>query len=286
MVIGAGTVVSAAAGGPVPPFLDYDGAPVVEVDAHAHPDVVLHVAGSGSNLPLTRALARAFESRGRGRVIVHASIGSRGGIRATRDRAVELGLISRRLTPAERTLGVVEHPYARTPVSFAAHPSVPVDDLTTAEILALYRGERSTWPDGTRVVVLQREPGDSSHRAVEAVVPQFGPVNERAYEEARWSVLHHDAAMREALENTTGALGLFGQGAIPALAGFKPLRVNGVTPGTEPMDGSRYPFHKDLSLVSLGNPVGLRADFLAFVRSEEGRALIRDLGYMPLPAED
>ena len=64
----------------------------------------------------------------------------------------------------------------------AAHPSVPDRDITSEVLVQLYDGKRDTWSDGSRVVVLQRESGDSSHRSVTRVLPAFDEVNRRAYE--------------------------------------------------------------------------------------------------------
>ena len=48
--------------------------------------------------------------------------------------------------------------------------------------LAIYGGERTTWSDGSPIVVLQRERGDSSHRVVADKVPGFAEANEAAWE--------------------------------------------------------------------------------------------------------
>ena len=62
-------------------------------------------------------------------------------------------------------------PYARAPVMFAVHASVPDKDLATEDLVQIFAGERTTWSDGSKIVVLQREQGDSSHGAVAALVP-------------------------------------------------------------------------------------------------------------------
>jgi phosphate transport system substrate-binding protein len=135
------------------------------------------------------------------------------------------------------------------------------------------------------VVVLQREEGDSSHRIFDAALPGFAEINEAAYDAGRWRVLHHDGGMRDALINTPGAVGLFGQGAIPPRASFRALTIDGVAPTVENVESGRYPFHKTLSFVTRGEPTGLTAALLEFVASSEGRALIREAGYVPVGEE-
>src|SRR4051812_8497016 len=85
------------------------------------PDDSLGLAGSGSNLPLTYLLVEAFRARNpQSKVIVHESIGSSGGVRAVRDGAVGVGLISRPLTAEEEGYGLTVTPYARVAVVVAA----------------------------------------------------------------------------------------------------------------------------------------------------------------------
>ncbi|MBL8975149.1 MAG: substrate-binding domain-containing protein [Myxococcales bacterium] len=102
----------------------------------ARPAEVVHLAGSGSNLPLTRALAEAFESSHEGRhVVVFDSIGSTGGIHAAYDDVVDFGLVSRPLRDSEVALNLVVAPYARVPVVVAVNLGVPDDSISLPELL-------------------------------------------------------------------------------------------------------------------------------------------------------
>lgn len=247
----------------------------------------LTLAGSGSNLPLTRALVEAFRKHHpETKIFVHASIGSGGGVRAVRDGAVDIGLVSRALTEEEGRLGLVVTPHVRVAVVVATHPSVPDRCVASAELAAILSGARSTWSDGSRRVVLLRERGDSSFLAVSRGVPGLAEENDAAYRAGRWRVLYDDRAMQEALVSTEGAMGVFDLGAIASQRlPIKVLCVDGVTASNEEVVAGRYPFWKDLAFVTDGPAGGLRADLLRFAGSEEGRALAASLGYIPLPIE-
>jgi phosphate transport system substrate-binding protein len=268
-----------------PPFLRDEVIAERVPEVHHHAADLLHVAGSGSNLRLTRALARAFHLRSGTRVIVQPSIGSRGGIAAVRDGAVEVGLVSRPLTPAERAQGLVEVPYARTPVMVAAHPSVPVDELTVEELVEIYAGERTAWPDGSPIVVLQREPGDSSHRAAEGAWAGFADADDSARGRGLWRVLTTDAELEETLVATPGAIGLHAQGAVVDATQLAALRIGSVAPTLENVRSGAYPATKDLAFVTRGQPQGRIREFLDFVASADGATLITEAGYVVLGAE-
>ena len=271
--------------GPQPAYLGADAQPAVIEEGAPKPANLLRLAGSGSNLPLTRGLAHAFVARRPWlRVRVHESIGSGGGVRATSDRAIEIGLISRTLEPRESERGLVALPYARVAVVLAANPSVSVRGVDRQGLLDLYAGRREHWPDGSPVVLLQREPGDSSHAAVYAAVPEFESVDEAAWEAGRGRKLFHDRAMQEALISTPGAVGLFDQGL--ALIQELPIIVlefENLRPTKEAVAAGDYPLFKDLSFVlpsEEADPLAL--EFIAFVYSAEGQRIIDESGYVPL----
>ncbi len=271
--------------GPQPPYLG--GTPPAQLGERASPKPanLLRLAGSGSNLPLTRALADAFTgTRPWLRVRVHESIGSGGGARAAADRAIELGLISRPLKPHEYELGLDTIPYARVAVVFAANPSVPVRGLTRSMVLDLYSGRQTHWSDGSPVIVLQREPGDSSHLAAHTVIPGFAEVDEAAWATRRWRVLYSDRAMQEALLSTPGSVGLFDRGlvAIQDLP-LALLEYEGKRARLDTMRDGSYPLSKELAFVlPTDQPDPLALEFIAFVFSSEGQAVIDASGYLPL----
>lgn len=276
----AAWVVVSDADQPLPPFLTAAGPRPAAPGAVRHDG--LRMAGSGSNLPLTRSLGAAFSQARSRHAVVHASIGSGGGVQALLDGVVDIALVSRPLRDGEREQGLVATPYARVPVVIAAHASVPDDGVTQAQLVAIFDGTRGTWADGSPIAVLQRERGDSSHTAVDRVLPAFAEANERAYATARFRVLYRDDAMREALADTRGAIGLFGEGAIPESLPIKALTYDGVTPGPASVQAGTYPFHKDFAFVTRGAPRGEAAAFIAFVLSPAGRRVIEANGAIPL----
>lgn len=249
------------------------------------PAGVLHLAGSGANLPLTRALADAYIARDRSaHIVVYESIGSGGGVRAVYDDVVDLGLVSRPLKDGEAALGVAALPYARVPVVAAVNLGVPDVSVTAQELVDIYAGRKTTWSDGSPIVVFQREPGDSSHRAVARALPEFAAADEDAYRSKRWRVILHDRAMQEALAITPGAIGLVDAGTISLeRLPLRPLQLDGIAASEASVQTRRYPFAKDLAFVAVEEPTGLVAEFVRFTQSEDGRALMRAHGYIPLP---
>lgn len=268
-----------SARGPQPPFLSEAGAAPTRRPARID---ALVLAGSGSNLPVTRALAAAHAATGAAPPVVHASVGSGGGLRALVDGAVDIALVSRALSPADRGAGLIAVPYARAPVMLAVHSSVPERALDREGLLAIFDGRRTVWADGTPIVVLQRERGDSSHAAVARVVPTFADVDEAAYIARRWRVLYDDVSMQDAIASTEGSIGLLGSGSLPADLPIRTLSFEGTAPTVAALTDGSYPLYKDLAFVTLGEPDARATEFLRFVFSAPGREIIEAHGCFPL----
>jgi phosphate transport system substrate-binding protein len=283
LVVAALLIVRGIERGPQPPFLVQPPVSPVPVDVRRD-ERVLHIAGSGSNLPLARELADAYSVvNPDARLVIHQSIGSTGGVRATHDGAIDLGLVSRQLKPSEAAFGLRYLPYARVAVVFAVDAHVPVQGLSSEEVVALYAGEREAWSDGTPVVVLQREEGDSSHLVAREAIEGFASVDDRSLDEGRWRVLYSDRAMHDALVSTSGAIGLIdhGAGLIDDLD-VRMLSLDGVRPSPTSVEDGSYPMSKSLAFVAPGDASERARAFMDFVFSPAGQEVMRAHGYLPV----
>lgn len=233
------------------------------------PGRAVELAGSGSNVPLTRALARAWSAgRPDRQAVVHESVGSGGGLRALRDGAVDVAMVSRPLRASE-TRGMRAVRYATTEVVLAANTGVRARALSPAALLEVLRGSRTRWDDGSPLRFITREAGDSSHLALAARLPGFSEAEDGALRSRRFMMATSDDDLRDALVETSGALGVTDLGG---------MRLHGRPLARVALDLGA-PVTKDLTLVFAARPRAEVEDFVAFVRSPEGRTLARESGY-------
>lgn len=253
-------------------------------------DGAVHIAGTGTSLPLMRSLAEAY---GRGapdaaRPVVHGSIGSGGGLRALSDGVIDIGLMgipegaSRDPPP-----GVELRRIALAAVAVAVHPSVPDRALTSAEVVDLYSGRRSTWSDGSPVVLLLREEGDSATAAARRSIPGLDRALEVARRAGRYPTLITDADMAQALESTPGGVGFHDAGSIH-LEGraIVETTLDGARPTRQAVEDGSYPIRRFLVLAL---PTRRRPEvqrFVEFVASGIGQGIIAAAGYVPLSGLD
>lgn len=244
----------------------------------------LILAGSGANLPLVRLLARSFRKSHPGvQIEVPASIGSSSGIQAAASGAIAIGLISRPLKETEKGLGLTVRPFARTPMVIAVHPSVAENAITSRELLDIYRCSKRTWKNGRDIIVLTREPGDSSIEVLVKEIPGFEEVYQESQRAKRWTTLLKDLVMNETLGRTANAIGLSDLGAITVERHpIKQLKLNGVAPTLKNLENGSYPLYKPLSFVFVKERLHpAAAEFMAFTRSKEGQRIMRANGYRP-----
>jgi len=175
-------LLSAACAGDLPP------PPPSTASAVLAPRPEILAAGTGALTPLAMALAREVWTGTGLRIRVEPSIGSGGGISATRDGAVDLGLVSRPLRP-EESAGLERVDLARDAVVLAAAADFPHDDLSSAEVHRLYRGELRG------LILLLREETESANAAFESTLPGLTDERRSSAASGRFRVLDHDDAM-------------------------------------------------------------------------------------------
>lgn len=243
----------------------------------------LVLAGSGSNLPGIRLLIDAFRKQHpRVSFAPVVNIGSSGAIQAVADGAISLGLISRPLKESEKRHRLIVTPYAHTAVVVATHPGVPDTDLTSADLIDIYRGIRTTWNNGTEIMVLTREPEESTTEMLMARIPGFAEAYRKSLQERRWMVVMRDELMNRKLIDTPGAIGFSDMGSIISeKLAIKPLKLDGIPPSPAQVRNGTYPLRKTLAFVCRKDRLTPSARaFIGFSCSAEGHRLLESNGYV------
>ena len=241
------------------------------------------IAGSGTNLVVTAKLAAAYTAKTGIPIEVPGSIGSDGAIHAVTSESLELGLISKHLTANKQTDGLKELPYARVGIVFGTHKQVPDASLSTTEIIDILNGSKTTWSDGTKIVVFVREPNDSSTQILYTLIPGYQEAMLDAYKSRRWEIVYRDSDMTEAIGQTKGAFGLTSMTEIQQeRSNNKALAYNGFIPTPENISNGNYTLTKELSFIYKNQLSARAAKFLDFVFSTEGKTIIDRWGAIPL----
>lgn len=242
---------------------------------------ILTIAGTGDCQFLLQMLADDFNhAHPNVRVVVPDSIGSTGGVRALLAGNIELARTARPLKGNELAQGLIEYPFANSPVAFVVHPSVKgIDNLTGEQILGIYSGKYRRWrelggPDA-KIYAVDREPGDSSRNVLEKHLRGFA--DNRSVGE----VFYNTPDTARAIESHRYTIGFLPLN-IALNAGLKVLGIDGVSPQEYITSQSAYPYVVPFFLVSRGKPVGPALQFVNFLSTGQIRRRLLVEGVVPV----
>ena len=141
----------------------------------------LKIGGVGSSMGSMELLGAAFEDLHPGaKVMVLQSLGSGGGIMAVAKGAVDIAIAGRPLKEEERRLGLTATEFAKTPVVFAVKTGNALSGLSRADLIAMIKGDVTTWPDGRRARAVLRPVSDAETMIIKEAAPDVGLAIERA----------------------------------------------------------------------------------------------------------
>ncbi len=251
----------------------------------------LTIKGSDTMVILAQRWAEEY-MRSRTSATVQVSGGGSGtGIAALINGTTDIANASREIQGSERRTiaqrrGAEPHEtrVALDAVAVYVNESNPVSSLTIPQLRAIYRGEIRNWsevggPD-RRIVLYSRENNSGT----------YAYFKEHVLEDldfaATAQTLPGTAAVINAVAQDPGGVGY---GGIGYGQGVKTLSIASeggrpIAPTLENATNGAYPLARFLHMYTVGEPSGLAADFIAWVRSEEGQALVERAGFYPLPA--
>jgi phosphate transport system substrate-binding protein len=253
--------------------------------AHGDPSGVIRASGTGTALGTMRRLAPLFERAHPGqRLKILPSVGSGGAFGAVAKGALDVGFSARPLNPEEVGLGLVALPYARTPFLFAAGPRVGAKDLKMADALRIYRGELTAWPNGERLRLVLRPPGDADMQILKSTSPEMAAAVEVALRREGMIVAATNQECHELLARTPGSVGLSSLTQVLTQGlDVTTLSLDGVAPTVREMEAGRYPLRKTLYLVLKAPASPAVRRFAAFLSTPAAQRVLAETGNHPIP---
>ncbi len=242
------------------------------------------VAGSGSNLALTRRLAAEYSRQSGQRIDIPGSIGTVGAVKAVQEGAIPLGLTSRPLKPEERAQGLKQIHYASIGLAIAAPSAVPDTEMNEQTLIRIYSEEKPTWENGADMVVLSMYEGDSTNEVLLKQIPGFEGALKKALARKDWRTLYSEGSMLETLLKTPNSIGFIDAVALVKNKDkLRALDFGGIRMNTENILTGRYRLKKDLYFIYKDTLQFSAKRFVEYCFSAEGRKIIADNGAVPVP---
>ena len=241
----------------------------------------IKIGGTGNALGTIRLLGDAFTRKYPGmKVTVMASLGSSGALKAVPKGAIDIGVSSRELSDDERASGAVSSEYARSPTVFAVGRKTKVTSISRQQIAGVYSGEFAEWPDKTPVRPVLRQPGDDNTRQIRSLSLEIGKALDAAERREGMARAVTDQEAADKIESTPGAIGVSTLALMRSEARpLSALAIDGVEPTPANGASGAYPLVKRFYFITQPTRSVPVQQFIGFVASPDGRAILAQTGH-------
>jgi phosphate transport system substrate-binding protein len=243
------------------------------------------VDGSTGVMPLVAALAKAYQERYPAAVVeMGKGLGTRARLQALEEGKIDIALASHGLVVEELTRrGMALHEIAKVAVVFGVNASVPVTNVTDAQICDVYAGRITSWKalGGPDIAIAPRTRPDSEVDA-EVVMEKIACLKALKMPDGV-RVMPRSGDMAKELAATVGAVGMTTATVVEQSRGqIRAVSLNGVIPSAENVGRKTYTLTRDSFLVTKATPSPAVSKFVEFVRSSVGAGVIVANGAVPV----
>jgi phosphate transport system substrate-binding protein len=251
---------------------------VMDTSSIAAEQITLKVGGTGSSVGFMELLSQQYSIHHPTITIeVLPSLGSSGGMRALQSGTIDMAVVSRSLKQEEKK-DVREYLLGTSPFVFAVHPDTEAANLTDTQLIDIYRGNLSTWPDGTPIRRILRPSNDSDWLLMQKISPGIAQALDEASHTEGLYLAVTDTDAVSYLERVAGSFGATTLAIIRAEnRQVKVLPYRGIDPG-DSSAVARYPLLKTYRLAVRSDAPTVVTDFLGYIFSDQGKQVLSKVG--------
>jgi len=243
----------------------------------------IRVNGSGSALAMLKPLVAAYGKTSPGVVVdIGKPLGSSGAMKALLAGALDVAVTSRPLAPEEAAQGAQWRNLGQTPLLIVTGKAVGKNEITSAELAAIYAGETKVWPNGQPIRVILRPEGDIDTQILAGLSPAMQSAIALAHQREGMILALTDPESNEAVARVPGSIGAAGLCGLEGHAvSLNVLTLNGVQPSLKTLASGAYPLAKGIDFVTTGRTSAAGRRLLDFIFSATGRAIAEKAGVLP-----
>ncbi len=254
-----------------------------------HDKEIIMVSGSTTVLSVVSKAAELYRLNHPNVMIIVNAGGSGVGVNQTGEKTVNIGMISRDITDAERNkfsqINFVTHLIGKDAVAVALSSEVydsGIKTLTFQQIKAIYKGEINNWKeignfDKDILVIDKEQSSGTRHVFMKAV---FG--NKTAEAPGADLVLGSNNEEQTALIQSNSAIGMLSLAWLNDNVKGAGIQISNevVEPSKENIVNGKYPISRSLLLITDGKPTGAVKKFIDFIKGGKGQEIVEESGYV------
>lgn len=149
--------------------------------------------------------------------------------------------------------------------------------MTTVLLITMFSGCTQTeQPQGLTIVVVGRDSASGTREFFWEHVMNKGNFTATMLEK------NSNGAVHQTVSSTEGAIGYVGLGYLDE--NVKAVKINGIDATIANVIAGTYPISRSLNMFTNGEPTGIALEFLKYLDSTEGQAIVEDEGFVPKTA--
>ena len=221
--------------------------------------------------------------------------GSGTGIAAMINGTVDIANASRSMKAEEISaaenngISPVEFVVARDAIAVVVHPSNPVQQLSLAEISALYTGKISNWRElggeDRPIVLLSRESNSGTYVYFLENVIRLGDRQSSLLFSPDTLLMPSSEGISAEIRQNPNAIGYDGLGYVTPDQKTVAVAINNggpyVLPSVDTVNDGTYPVSRPLYMYTAGQPSGWVKEYMDWILAD-GQGLVVGLGFVPL----
>ena len=266
----------------------------------ARPAGRVTIKGSDTMVALGQRFAEEFMLRHPDIIVSVTGGGSGTGIAALINGTCDIAQASRKIKPEEveraKKAGrpPTEYVVAWDGIAVIVNPKNPLEKLTLEQLSDIFQGKITDWSQVVpgmkgKIVLLARESTSGTHVYFKERVVQLDGERPDA-EYAKTAILAgSNETIHGEVASNPNAIGYVGIGflddEVKAIAVAEKPDGPYVKPTVETILSHQYPIARPLFNYVAGQPQGAVKQYLDFVLSPEGQAVVADIGFVPIPSE-
>lgn len=245
---------------------------------------VIKVGGTGSALATMRAIADKFEKENPSVKVevVLPSLGSTGGIKAVIKGAIDVAVSGRELNDSEKKEGAKQVEYAKSPLVFVTNNN-NVSNITSKEVVQIYEGSKTTWPDKKRIRLVLRPEKEASNIILMGISPEIRDAVEKAQKRQGMIFAITDQECAEILQKTPDSFGtLTLDQIISEKLSLNVLSLNGIKPDVKALADGFYKVYKPYYIVTTDKISEPAKKFISYLFTAKAIKILEGNGYLAI----
>ncbi|EJL6393074.1 phosphate ABC transporter substrate-binding protein [Vibrio navarrensis] len=251
----------------------------------------LNISGSTSVARVMDVLAEEFNKTHTETFVAVQGIGSTAGITMVNKGVVKLGMSSRYLTEMEKGEDLNVDLIAYDGLALVVNISNPINNLTQQQIFDIYQGKLTNWKqvggEDKRIAAVTREASSGSRYSFESLLGLTKIIKDRLVSDISTSnlVVNSNSMVKTIVNHNSQAIGFVSLGSVDR--SVKAITIDGVEANAKNIATNRYLLSRPFLIVYKSDNLDQSAkEFIRFIKSERGQAIIQEYGYIPAKERD